>query len=187
MDTLIQYISNIPAWLGAGIMAAFGWFGHIVYGEWLRYRTPFIEDKKHFECIVSSIDINAMYFFEESVMPSVPRSIFDRIVATSIALDDVAMYRSAIHGGLKKREKKLINAIESFCASLSWHSHLGEVMVVFDGKTSIKKRWFYNTTVQNEIDACRCNMIVAYEDYRDFGNKLFATKFKVPSVANMKK
>ncbi len=180
---MLAFLSTIPEWLGAGICAAIGWFGHIAYLSWQEHKTPYEQDKDRFDKIIKSID---PYSVEEFLIIDVgyfsaQHCEFLMMASSQIDLID-KFEKSCLDRDLKVKERALVSALNKVIQFISWKS--------FYRTNSTTSRTFlwdsYDPSnaahqkkadkIKSEFEPLTRELLVAYRNYKAYGDKKFAKK-----------
>lgn len=150
---------------------------------WLRgFFKPYKEDKPRYDHIMQSIDSKSVYYFraiDHSCMRAEP---FQGLRNAEYALSPVEGFSNFIGKRLKQKEEALRNALVDFNEYVSLKSFPHKTnSSVFTIYWDTFDEWDQEqvaraTEIEREICKKAGNIITAYEDFRDFGNKLYAQR-----------
>jgi len=178
--------SQIPDWLGEGIVTLLGWvlmlvftilgwIFRMVFDWWKHSRLPFKQDKEQFEDSLNSETISTVEFFVNNDNLFVEYNAVDGLDAL---LDKLRSMRWSSHENKKLRNKRKLfsNAVAEMvefmkCLTQPKGSGGGVVLQQDDER---KEKYL----------RIRDEFIKSFKDYRDYGTKLFSVKLsKEPSNA----
>ncbi len=182
MADFLDILGQIPEWFGSAVTAALGWFSHVGYTAWQKSRLPFKEDKKRFELTIEAVNTKSLYYFNSWDPSAIPQHVFDGLFDTEYKLTPQARPVAFLNKKLKEKEETFINALQHFNSYISTHtfkhrnnSQVSTIYVDnFDEWNDEHQRKAQE--IIDEIVRLKSAAISSFEEYRDFGNKMFAEK-----------
>ncbi|MBS0586830.1 MAG: hypothetical protein JSS37_02495 [Proteobacteria bacterium] len=142
---------------------------------------PFKEDRKRYEYAINSINGVSVYYFQNVDFSCMRKKPFDDLFSAEYALSP-SKYAAYVSKKLAKKEKRLIDALQKFNSVFSLKSffrrNAPDLRTIYwdtfdEWNTEDSKR---EDEIKLELNQAIDELIQAYEDFRDYGHKLFAEK-----------
>jgi hypothetical protein len=150
---------------------------------WLRgFFKPYKEDKPRYDYIIQSIDAQSVYYFKSIDFSSMRADPFQGLRNAEYALSPVKGFASFLNKKLKLKEEALRKALIDFNEYVSLKSFPHRTNpTVFTIYWDTYDEWDHEqnvraTEIEREIISKSNNVILAFEDFRNFGNKLYAKR-----------
>lgn len=179
---MLEYINQIPEWLGAAICGGIGWFAHVLYSWWQKSHLPNQPDQRRYDHIIKNVNTRSLYYDayapftdvqdEQDVYISlIPNEIIENLSISNGALQNNTL-PSFINNKLKTKERALRESVSSLCDEVS------KVVEYHHGRSVYEVPEKVTSKQLEDLSKKISETIAAYEHFRDFGNQVFAQKVK---------
>lgn len=180
-DLLALVPDGVWSALAAALLAAIGWFGKTAFDAWKLSRRPYKQDQDRYSVIISSIDPSHLYYFKDPQFNCVYKKRIDGIDDAAHKLDNLhsAEY---LNSKLTTKENRLRTSLldlsNILCTNLF---HCRGSQTIFTMYWDSFDEWQVDdqkraNVIQTDILGKVSEAITAFEDYRDYGNRLFADR-----------
>ncbi len=154
------------------------WTGWDKTANFLR---PYKEDKKRYEHTIKSVEVNSINYFRSVDYSCIRREHQDALYRAEyeLSLSKFAAYCSK---KLAKKEDRFVRALIGFNAEFSLrsfvHRNTNELSTIY---WDTFNEWDENDSRREaeligQLNALKIELIQSFEDFRDYGHKLFAEK-----------
>ena len=190
--SLSELVAAVPdgVWvaLATALVGAIGWFGKTAFDAWKVSRRPYKQDQDRYNSVIAAVDPSHLYYFKDPQFNCVYKKRMDGI-------DDAAHNLDNLHSAkylnkklaIKENELRtsLLELANILCANLF---HCRGNQTTFTMYWDTFDEWNDQDQkrakgIQTDILEKVAKAIVAFEGYRDYGNRLFADRL-VKSESN---
>ncbi len=180
---MIDIIKQMPDWLGAAICGVIGWFSHIGYESWRKWKKPFQQDVDRFNSIISAIDPYAIEYFKNADVASFSELYSLKFLEAFEKIDLIRKFgKSCLDRELNKKEHDLVKSLNEIISFIAWKSYFQT-----GSKTSRTCLWdnfsYENDEhlktkreLQKNLNQLGQNLSDAYQSYKTYGDKKFAIR-----------
>jgi hypothetical protein len=161
---MLEFLQSIPSWVGGLIGAMIGFIAKTAWDAWKEKKLPYKQDHERYNYIIESVSPVMLGYFTHTEIPRnmSHQVLLDNLYSTSdIVLKVAYLHKPYINQRLNKLEVELCNSL----------SALENVFFKIDCPDS-------PILENNEAVRRGSALQAAYENYRDYGNKLFAQKIR---------
>lgn len=154
------------------------WTGWEKVSHFLR---PYKEDKKRYEHAITSINSESVYYFQHVDFSCMRKKPFDDLFNAEYALSP-SKFPAYVSKKLARKEKRLVESLQRFNSAFSLKSFCkNNATDLFTIYWDTFDEWNDDhskseAAIKLELNAAIEELTQAFEDFRDYGHKLFAEK-----------
>ena len=183
MELLGKIPTEIWVVIATAVVGAIGWFGTMAFNAWRKSRVPFKQDRDRYEAVMSAIEPSDLFYFKDPDYSCIPKRHLDGVSEAAAALSELHKPQY-LNKKFTQKENVLATSLKQFGDLLALkcfpnHRNQNVFTIYWDTFDEWKNEDQDRASeIQREIKCARDKAITAFENYRDYGNKLFADRLE---------